>query len=238
LIFWNTTKLWGQKILDKRQYYRDTKVTDTYDKVRFGTPSGQWTHRMELGIIKRVFSPQENILDVACGTGRLLKELRSEGWQLTGIDQSESMLQAGSLKGEPNIFVGDVFKMPFENNSMDGAYCFRFTNHYSDLDPFFRESHRILKKGGHLVFDTMRWSPLFWDFSSLGGRNYLIRDGKIRKFLHEVGFEVEEVQSLFLIPPFILGKIPLFLTKLILFMTVLVPKSLHAVAAWHVRKIH
>lgn len=225
-----------KNLMDKRSYYQKSSVAETYEKVRFGSASGQLTHSMELGAIKSAFNHKEKLIELACGTGRLLRALQQEGWNVVGIDQSAPMLRQGSLKEPASFLIGDVFNLPIENESFDGAYCFRFTNHYADLSPFFKECYRVLRKGGHFLFDSMRWSPLFWDSNRWGGSNYSVSDEQVKAWLENIGFRIENVAPLFPVGPYILSKLPSILTRTLLKLKPSFPIRLHAVAVWHARK--
>ena len=222
--------------MDKREYYKDPVVAGGYEAARFESPAGRLAHQAEVDALKRLFLPQERLLELACGTGRLLRSLRQEGWSVAGVDQSLPMLTAGFPSGLVDVRVGDVFDLPFPDGSFDGAYNFRFTNHYPDLRPLFSECRRVLRAGGHLVFDSMRWSPLLWDFKAWGGRNHPVCDRQVRAWLAESGFVVEEVRPLFPLSPYLLGSLPCSAARLILASGSLIPQRMQAVALWHARK--
>ncbi|WP_245947624.1 class I SAM-dependent methyltransferase [Bacillus taeanensis] len=74
--------------------------------------SGDWT--------------EKEILDVGCGTGRLLLKGAEEAKRLTGIDLSSQMVEASKENfilhgyGHKSTFVtGDAYDLPFTNNSFD-----------------------------------------------------------------------------------------------------------------------
>jgi SAM-dependent methyltransferase len=220
--------------VDKRLYYRDPAVAARYDNVRFRSEAGRLTHRVELEAVRSAFGPRQTVVELACGTGRLLRALRAEDWNVWGLDQSRKMLEAGGAPGR--LVVGDVFRLPLQDGSVDGLYCFRFTNHFADLDGFFRECGRVLKKGGRLVFDSMRWSPLLWDSERLGGRNHCAPDRRIAAWLGRSGLAVESVRPLFPVGPYLLGALPAPVARILLASARVVPAPLQAVALWHARK--
>jgi ubiquinone/menaquinone biosynthesis C-methylase UbiE len=220
--------------VDKREFYQRGSVASEYDRVRTHSEAGRFTQRLEVDAVRRVFAPSETLLEVACGTGRILKSLRADGRNVMGLDQSESMLKAGGLLGQPGIVTGDVFQMPFPDGSIEGLYTFRFTNHYGDLSGFFRECGRVLKPGGGFLFDIMRWSPLVFDFPALGGRNYLHRQRQLQKWLGDAGFSVESVEGLFSLTPYFMARLPKVLARCAQWAF---PKRWYAVTLWHARKV-
>ena len=50
---------------------------------------------------RRQFAPVGPVLDLACGTGRLLVPLLRDGHTVVGLDQSAPMLAAASRRGGP-----------------------------------------------------------------------------------------------------------------------------------------
>lgn len=220
--------------MDKKEYYRDPEVARQYEPLRFSSPGGRLTHERELAAIRACFAPSERLLELACGTGRLLRALHGDGRPVVGVDQSPEMAAAGGAG--PRIEIGDVFKLPFEDGAFDGAYCFRFTNHYADLRPFLRECARVLKPGGRLLFDAMRWSLLRWDLRRWGGANYPVSDARLTSWLAAEGFAVVRRGPLFAVGPYLIGSLPGPLARGVLTLGDRLPESLQAVSLWHVRK--
>lgn len=223
--------------MDKRAFYRDPETARRYEAVRFGTPAGRLTQELELAALRRAFRPEDKVVELACGTGRLLRALRSEGRDVWGVDQSREMLAAGGEEMRDRVAVADAFELSLPEAPFDGAYCLRFTNHFADLSGFFRSCARILRPGGRLVFDSMRWSLLAWDCAALGGRNHCPGDRRVSAWLAEAGFAVERVEPLFPVGPYLIGRLPLALARLLLRSRDLLPARLQAVALWHARKL-
>ena len=222
--------------MDKKAYYRDASVAAGYEAESFSAPAGRLTHEAELAVLRASFASGDRLLELACGTGRLLRALRQDGRSVAGVDQSPEMLRAGFPEGLVDLHVADVSSLPFPNASFDGAYSFRFTNHYADLRPLFKECRRVLRAGGRLVFDTMRWSPLLWDSPRWGGRNYPVGDRQVEAWLREAGHEVEKRGSLFPVGPYILGGLPLAAARPIMTLGSVLPHWTQAVGIWHARK--
>ncbi len=71
----------------------------------------------------KMFPPREGmaVLDVGCGTGILLELCQKAGCNVSGIDQSPSMLQVARNKlGESaNLYLGDASNMPYKDKEFD-----------------------------------------------------------------------------------------------------------------------
>jgi SAM-dependent methyltransferase len=220
--------------MDKRAYYLDKEVAGSYDRMRIASRSGKLTHDREIAAIRSVFSSRDRLTELACGTGRLMRELVQDGWTITGVDQSDAMIAAAG--SGLTIKRGDVFNLPLESAGVDGVYCFRFTNHYSDLRPFFKECARVLKPGGRFLFDAMRWSFLRWDSRRWGGANFTVSSIRLKQSLEESRFEVVWHRPLFLIGPYLIGRLPYPAARALLALGDSLPESCHAVSLWYARK--
>jgi ubiquinone/menaquinone biosynthesis C-methylase UbiE len=220
--------------MDKRAYYLNKDVANSYDRIRISTPSGQITHEHEIAAIRSVFKSTERLTELACGTGRLMRELTEDGWTITGVDQSDAMIEAAGAG--LTIKRGDVFNLPLESASVDGAYCFRFTNHYADLGPFFKECSRVLRPRCGLLFDAMRWSLLRWNSQRWGGANFTISSMRLEQWLREAGLEVVWHRPLFLIGPYLISRLPLSAARALMGLSNYLPESCHAVSLWYAQK--
>src|SRR3954453_17044593 len=87
-------------------------------------------------------------LDVACGTGFLTRHLPGE---LTGLDQSESMLELARGKVPEGRFVkGEALSLPFPDQAFDRVFTSFFYGHLEEADRqiFLAEARRV---GSELV---------------------------------------------------------------------------------------
>jgi 2-polyprenyl-3-methyl-5-hydroxy-6-metoxy-1,4-benzoquinol methylase len=77
-----------------------------------------------LGYIKKEFSNSQGsrALDFGCGTGMFCHELKSLGFNVTGIDISEEMIKIGKENSGDNIklIVGDAFTAQKVSREEDG----------------------------------------------------------------------------------------------------------------------
>jgi ubiquinone/menaquinone biosynthesis C-methylase UbiE len=102
--------------------------------------------------------PPARVLDVACGTGFLTQHLGSE---VTGLDQSEAMLEVARKRVPWADFVrGDAFRMPFADHSFDRVFASFFYGllPLEDRGSFLGEARRV---GGELILvePTPEWAP-------------------------------------------------------------------------------
>lgn len=94
-------------------------------------------------------APGDRVVDVACGTGDLCRELTGAGYIPIGIDMSSGML-THARTGAPLVH-GDALCMPFGNASLDGAVSGFALRNLVDLDGLWAELARVVRPGGRIA---------------------------------------------------------------------------------------
>ena len=99
---------------------------------------------------------EDNILDMACGAGSVLKHARNIGMQhLTGVDISKDAI-SNLEKNIPNVsgVVSAVDKTPFESNMFDmvvSQFGFEYAGSQDDVCAAALEMTRLVKKTGEFT---------------------------------------------------------------------------------------
>ncbi len=97
-----------------------------------------------------------SILDVATGTGKQAFAFAQKGYDVTGIDLSEAMLNVARRKNRyPNLKleIGDATSVPFKNNSFDIS-CVSFALHempFTIIEKVLREMLRVTRPEGNML---------------------------------------------------------------------------------------
>lgn len=110
----------------------------------------------------RRFAPQDGqrVLDLACGTGILTREIASSSislGSLTGVDLSADMLgvarnRAAKSGLEVEWVEASAGELPFPDDRFDLAYCQQALQFFPDCSGALRELRRVLKTGGRVAF--------------------------------------------------------------------------------------
>jgi len=93
--------------------------------------------------------PGSVVVDLACGTGDLCRELARQGYRPVGVDRSAGMLAAQRTTAP--LVRGDALRLPFPNNSTDGIVCGFALRNFASLKPFLGECARVLRPGGRVA---------------------------------------------------------------------------------------
>ena len=118
----------------------------------------------EVDFIEKVFSvfgrPQ-SILELGCGTGNYTKLLRGRGYDVTGLDLSERMIDAAKQKCDSAFHVGDIrnFSISRKFDAIIAMFAvIGYLTENSDVEAAFCNIRAHLKPGGLFVFDV--WNGL------------------------------------------------------------------------------
>jgi ubiquinone/menaquinone biosynthesis methyltransferase len=98
----------------------------------------------------------ESVLDLACGTGDITFAVAEKlpNGKAQGLDITKEMIELADAKrtsrnaANVSFQVGDIMKMPFDDNSFDHVTCGYALRNVPDVEGALREIRRVLKPGG------------------------------------------------------------------------------------------
>ena len=89
------------------------------------------------------------VLDLACGTGDLSRELRRSSYRALGFDFSRGML--ANARTDAPLVQADVLQLPVRDGSADGVTCGFALRNVVSLEAFFIELGRVVRSGGSIA---------------------------------------------------------------------------------------
>lgn len=107
----------------------------------------------------------ERILEAGSGAGRFTEVLLQTGAEVFSFDYSKAVEANLANNGEhPNlhIFQGDIFNIPFPEESFDKVICLGVLQHTPEPERAFKNLAKHVKPGGELVVDVYKASFLSW----------------------------------------------------------------------------
>lgn len=91
------------------------------------------------------------VLDLGCGEGRVARELKDRGYDVTGIDVSPTLVElARGDDPDGDYRVADAAELPFEDGSFELVVAFMSLQDMDDAEAAIREAARVLAPGGRL----------------------------------------------------------------------------------------
>jgi ubiquinone/menaquinone biosynthesis C-methylase UbiE len=110
-------------------------------------------HQVVLALA-REFPPPETIVDVGCGTGRLLRaaQLQWPNARLVGVDPAAGMIEvARALTPVATFHVAMAESLPLPDGSADLMFSTTSFHHWQDRAAGVRQVARALRTGGHFI---------------------------------------------------------------------------------------
>jgi demethylmenaquinone methyltransferase / 2-methoxy-6-polyprenyl-1,4-benzoquinol methylase len=101
--------------------------------------------------------PGSTVLDLACGTGDLCRELQSGALVPVGVDLSFGMLAAARTTAP--LVQGDALRLPVRDGAVDGVTCGFALRNLVDLAPLWDELARVVRPGGRIALLEVATPP-------------------------------------------------------------------------------
>jgi SAM-dependent methyltransferase len=160
------------------------------------------------------------VLELCCGTGRLLDQLATqpEVHEAIGIDIAPRMVAVAADRGH-RVVQASAMALPFTDRCFDSIVCAFYTMRDLDRPAVYAEAARVLRPGGVLAFTLRSYYPVYvetlWRHFLRRGHlpqswRTLDRDDGIDDNLRSVtdelgeleraGFQARDVQGLQLLP--------------------------------------
>ena len=166
------------------------------------------TRKADAFIVSRILhllncKKEDLILDVGCGTGNYTTEISKNGFEITGLEPSKTMVEQAKSKN-PDIqwILGNAENLPFENESFNVVMATLTIHHWQNLEKGFSEIFRVLKDDGtFLIFtSTSEQMKNYWlnhYFPEMMQKSVaqMPSFSIIKEGLEKVGFEITETEK-------------------------------------------
>ena len=133
-----------------------TAVRSMFDAIapRYDLVNRIMTFRMDVRWRRRTVAslglpPGARVVDLACGTGDLCRELVAQRLDPIGVDLSFGMLAAA--RTDAPLVHGDALRLPLPDGSVEGVTCGFALRNFERLPPFFGELARVIGPGGRVA---------------------------------------------------------------------------------------
>lgn len=135
---------------------------------------GRWARIADLFIAEYNLQPSSSVLDVGCGKGFLLKEIKTKlpGIKISGIDISQYAIDHSSPLIKDELVAGSCTSLPFEDNSFDLVISINVLHNLGvkELVCSLSEIARVSKSSSYLCVESYRtedekWNLMRWQLT-------------------------------------------------------------------------
>jgi len=167
-----------------------------------------------LDVIKPHLPGEGAILETGCGLGPWEIKLGELGYNMVGIDyQQECINKIKAFDASKEVFLADVRKIPFDDNSFSAYLSWGVIEHFAEgPEEVLKEAHRVIKDGGKLILTVPYWNMFLRIKEPL---NRIKRSSYMRRmfnkpekaYYYQKYFRVRELEELISRSGFVIEKI-------------------------------
>lgn len=123
----------------------------------FESPWGRYASAVEATAVVSALGrlPGRRVVDVGCGTGRLLSVLAEGGASAVGCDAEPSMLTVAKGRADVPLVQCDAASLPFPPGSFDAAVAVALLEFVADPPAVMAELCRVVRPGGRVVVGAL-----------------------------------------------------------------------------------
>jgi ubiquinone/menaquinone biosynthesis C-methylase UbiE len=161
-------------VKDPRRYYDD--FSTTYDMPR-SDGYHAFIDDLETSCVRKWLNGPR-VLEVGCGTGQILRRVRTFAPGAVGVDLSRGMLAHARERGL-SVGQASATQLPFPDRSFDLVYSFKVLPHVPDLSVALDEIMRVLDVEGVAVLEfyntqslRVLWKRARWWRVRIGSRSH------------------------------------------------------------------
>jgi SAM-dependent methyltransferase len=156
--------------------------------------------RYEVGTKDPSFDLPGKVLDVGCGSGWFLVQMRDQGWEPHGVEISEAAARIGREQANLPIFCGTLLDADFPKDFFDYVRLNHSFEHMSRPNETLREINRILKPGGRVLIGvpnhaglTARIFGRYWWYLGVPVHPFNYSATNLTTLLTRIGLQIESL---------------------------------------------
>jgi SAM-dependent methyltransferase len=124
--------------------------------------------------------PGGSVLEIGCGEGRVCRDLRERGYDVSGLDAAPTLVEA-AREADPDgrYVVGTAEALPFADGSLDLVLAYNSLMDVADMPLAVAEAARVLRSGGrfcacvvHPIVEAGDWTSRDDDAAFVIERSY------------------------------------------------------------------
>ncbi len=160
------------------------------------------------------------VLDVGCGPGHYISQMRQLGFDPSGVDGSSQMVErARENNPGSDIREARVHRLPFAGDAFDVAICIEVLRYLPDPVPCIREMARVLRPGGRCLATAMPVFNLnaYWLVNRIDAaipihglkhlKQYFTTPATLKRQYADAGFEQIDIRGVYFGPTSWLGRL-------------------------------
>ena len=155
------------------------------------------------------FTPQMNVLELACGTGQISYRLADKVQNWLATDYSDNMIRE-AVKQNRNVKItfetADATALKYGDESFDVVVIANALHIMPNPDKAMTEIYRVLKKGGLIIAPTFVWEGVksnfrIWLLNRVGFKFYAKWSvGDFCKYAEQFGFGIVSAEAIPAVP--------------------------------------
>lgn len=143
-----------------------------------------------------------NILDVGCGIGSFIHEMKTNGWQVTGLEPDED---AKAIAKQQYNIEPDVIEKFYElaPGTFDAITLWHVLEHVHDLQEYVKELKELLKKNGRLFIAVPNYTSKdaaiygeFWAAYDVPRHLYHFSPASMQLLMEKHGLKIQKFKPM------------------------------------------
>lgn len=137
-----------------KQRQEEYEIKEFYDNVYYEKiEHSVKTSPHQLRLAKKLgITPNDNVLDIACGTGEFLRACNTFGAKVSGVDLSDKAINAcKTILPQGKFHSCSAERLPFESDSFDVVTCLGSLEHFINPVESLKEMVRVAKPTAKFV---------------------------------------------------------------------------------------